>query len=43
MALALSGPAAGDAVQLFTGDCLFPGGVGKTVAGRATSNGCSAT
>ena len=30
MALALSGPAAGDAVQLFTGDCLFPGGVGKT-------------
>jgi glyoxylase-like metal-dependent hydrolase (beta-lactamase superfamily II) len=30
IALALSGPAAGDAVQLFTGDCLFPGGVGKT-------------
>jgi glyoxylase-like metal-dependent hydrolase (beta-lactamase superfamily II) len=30
VALALSGPAAGDAVQLFTGDCLFPGGVGKT-------------
>ena len=30
MALALGGPAAGDAVQLFTGDCLFPGGVGKT-------------
>jgi glyoxylase-like metal-dependent hydrolase (beta-lactamase superfamily II) len=29
VALALSGPAAGDAVQLFTGDCLFPGGVGK--------------
>ena len=24
------GPAAGDATQLFTGDCLFPGGVGKT-------------
>ena len=30
VALALSGPAAGDAPQLFTGDCLFPGGVGKT-------------
>ncbi|MCV7152847.1 MBL fold metallo-hydrolase [Mycolicibacterium pyrenivorans] len=30
VALALRGPAAGDAVQLFTGDCLFPGGVGKT-------------
>ena len=30
VALALGGPAAGDEVQLFTGDCLFPGGVGKT-------------
>ncbi|HEX7323396.1 MAG TPA: MBL fold metallo-hydrolase [Mycobacterium sp.] len=30
VALALSGAAAGDATQLFTGDCLFPGGVGKT-------------
>ncbi len=30
IALALSGTAAGDATQLFTGDCLFPGGVGKT-------------
>ncbi len=30
VALALSGPAAGDATQLFTGDCLFPGGIGKT-------------
>ena len=30
VALALSGPAARDTVQLFTGDCLFPGGVGKT-------------
>ncbi len=30
VALALGGPAAGDDVQLFTGDCLFPGGVGKT-------------
>jgi glyoxylase-like metal-dependent hydrolase (beta-lactamase superfamily II) len=30
VALALNGPAAGDATQLFTGDCLFPGGVGKT-------------
>ena len=30
VALALSGAAAGDVTQLFTGDCLFPGGVGKT-------------
>jgi glyoxylase-like metal-dependent hydrolase (beta-lactamase superfamily II) len=30
IALALNGPPAGDATQLFTGDCLFPGGVGKT-------------
>lgn len=30
VALALHGPAAGDAIHLFTGDCLFPGGVGKT-------------
>ena len=30
VALALGGPVAGDATQLFTGDCLFPGGVGKT-------------
>jgi glyoxylase-like metal-dependent hydrolase (beta-lactamase superfamily II) len=30
IALALGGPAAGEATQLFTGDCLFPGGVGKT-------------
>jgi glyoxylase-like metal-dependent hydrolase (beta-lactamase superfamily II) len=30
VALALSGPAAGGVPQLFTGDCLFPGGVGKT-------------
>ena len=30
VALALGGRAAGDTVQLFTGDCLFPGGVGKT-------------
>lgn len=30
IALALHGPAAGDAAHLFTGDCLFPGGVGKT-------------
>jgi glyoxylase-like metal-dependent hydrolase (beta-lactamase superfamily II) len=30
VALALSAPAAGNATQLFTGDCLFPGGVGKT-------------
>ncbi len=30
VALALSGDAAGGVTQLFTGDCLFPGGVGKT-------------
>ena len=30
VALALSGPAAGGTTQLFTGDCLFPGGVGRT-------------
>ncbi|MGE2737822.1 MBL fold metallo-hydrolase [Mycolicibacterium vaccae] len=30
VALALSGPATDDRVHLFTGDCLFPGGVGKT-------------
>lgn len=30
VALALSGAPAGDTVHLFTGDCLFPGGVGKT-------------
>jgi glyoxylase-like metal-dependent hydrolase (beta-lactamase superfamily II) len=30
VALALSGPATDERVHLFTGDCLFPGGVGKT-------------
>ena len=30
VALALDGPATGGVAQLFTGDCLFPGGVGKT-------------
>jgi glyoxylase-like metal-dependent hydrolase (beta-lactamase superfamily II) len=30
VALALSGEATGGVVQLFSGDCLFPGGVGKT-------------
>jgi glyoxylase-like metal-dependent hydrolase (beta-lactamase superfamily II) len=30
IALALDGPATGEVTQLFTGDCLFPGGVGKT-------------
>lgn len=30
VALAVSGPAVGGTTQLFTGDCLFPGGVGKT-------------
>ncbi|MEO6794992.1 MAG: MBL fold metallo-hydrolase [Mycobacterium sp.] len=30
VALALGGAATGGATQLFTGDCLFPGGIGKT-------------
>ncbi|MEB3050600.1 MBL fold metallo-hydrolase [Mycolicibacter sp. MYC123] len=30
VALALGAAAAGGVTQLFTGDCLFPGGVGKT-------------
>lgn len=30
VALALGGAATDDRVHLFTGDCLFPGGVGKT-------------
>jgi glyoxylase-like metal-dependent hydrolase (beta-lactamase superfamily II) len=30
IALALGGSATGEVPQLFTGDCLFPGGVGKT-------------
>ncbi|HZE17616.1 MAG TPA: MBL fold metallo-hydrolase, partial [Mycobacterium sp.] len=30
IALALDGPATGGITQLFTGDCLFPGGVGNT-------------
>ena len=30
IALALDGPATGHVTQLFTGDCLFPGGIGKT-------------
>src|ERR1700691_2529578 len=30
IALALGGPATGEVTQLFIGDCLFPGGVGKT-------------
>jgi glyoxylase-like metal-dependent hydrolase (beta-lactamase superfamily II) len=30
VALALGGEAAGGATQLFTGDCLFPGGLGRT-------------
>jgi len=30
IALALDGPATGGVTQLFSGDCLFPGGVGKT-------------
>ncbi len=30
VALALDGPATGGVTQLFTGDCLFPGGLGRT-------------
>lgn len=30
VALALDGAATGGVTQLFTGDCLFPGGIGKT-------------
>jgi glyoxylase-like metal-dependent hydrolase (beta-lactamase superfamily II) len=30
VALALGGPATGGITHLFTGDCLFPGGIGKT-------------
>ncbi|BAX92454.1 MBL fold metallo-hydrolase [Mycobacterium shigaense] len=30
VALALDGPATGGVTQLFTGDCLFPGGPGRT-------------
>jgi glyoxylase-like metal-dependent hydrolase (beta-lactamase superfamily II) len=30
IALALSGPATSNITQLFTGDCLFPGGLGRT-------------
>ena len=30
VALALSGEPVGGVTQLFTGDCLFPGGIGKT-------------
>ena len=30
IALALNGPAVGGVTQIFSGDCLFPGGVGKT-------------
>ena len=30
IALALGGPATGGVTQLFTGDCLFPGGLGRT-------------
>jgi len=30
VALALNGPATGGVTQLFTGDCLFPGGLGRT-------------
>ena len=48
VALALSGPAAGDATQLFTGDCLFPGGLGRTTKPaefdslfRDVTSGCS--
>jgi glyoxylase-like metal-dependent hydrolase (beta-lactamase superfamily II) len=30
IALALGGPATGEVTQLFIGDCLFPGGLGRT-------------
>ncbi|MCV7122394.1 MBL fold metallo-hydrolase [Mycobacterium lacus] len=30
IALAMGGPATDDVTHLFTGDCLFPGGVGRT-------------
>lgn len=30
IALVLDGPATDDVAQLFTGDCLFPGGIGRT-------------
>jgi glyoxylase-like metal-dependent hydrolase (beta-lactamase superfamily II) len=30
IALALGGPATDEVTQLFTGDCLFPGGLGRT-------------
>jgi len=30
IALALDGPETGGVTQLFTGDCLFPGGLGRT-------------
>ena len=42
IALALDGPATGGVTQLFTGDCLFPGGVGKT-GSPAISISCSKT
>ena len=42
VALALDGPATGDVTQLFTGDCLFPGGVGKTWQ-PGDFTGCSRT
>ena len=41
VALALGGPAAGDAVQLFTGDCLFPGRRRTRPGGTVTSSACS--
>jgi len=34
VALALNGPATGGVTQLFTGDCLFPGGLGRTIKPR---------
>jgi glyoxylase-like metal-dependent hydrolase (beta-lactamase superfamily II) len=35
IALALGGPATGQVTQLFTGDCLFPGGPGRTTTPEA--------
>ncbi len=37
VALALDGPATGGVTQLFTGDCLFPGGLGQTTNRRVHS------
>ena len=40
IALALDGPATGGVTQLFTGDCLFPGGRREDMASRRSSTHC---